>query len=92
MLDHVHLGCANVYTTAFDLMKATKLGHYDGGFTDCDQLDLPVDECPFLDLYDHRCDFHSFRAPASEDKRLRADTTGAFGIGSAASGAGAFSG
>jgi len=33
MLDHIHLGCANVYTTAFDLMNATKLGHYDGGFT-----------------------------------------------------------
>ena len=32
MLDHIHLGCANVYTTAFDLMKATKIGHYDGGF------------------------------------------------------------
>ncbi len=33
MLDHIHLGCANVYATAFDLMQATKLGHYDGGFT-----------------------------------------------------------
>jgi hypothetical protein len=33
VLDHIHLGCANVYTTAFDLMNATKLGHYDGGFT-----------------------------------------------------------
>lgn len=33
MLDHIHLGCANVYTTAFDLMTATRLGHYDGGFT-----------------------------------------------------------
>jgi hypothetical protein len=32
ILDHIHMGCANVYTTAFDLMKATKLGHYDGGF------------------------------------------------------------
>ncbi len=31
-LDHIHMGCANVYTTAFDLMKATKIGHYDGGF------------------------------------------------------------
>lgn len=31
-LDHIHMGCANVYTTAFDLMKATRLGHYDGGF------------------------------------------------------------
>ena len=33
MLDHIHVGCANVYTTAFDLMTATKLGHYDSGFT-----------------------------------------------------------
>jgi hypothetical protein len=33
ILDHIHLGCANVYTTAFDLTKTTKLGHYDGGFT-----------------------------------------------------------
>jgi hypothetical protein len=32
ILDHIHLGCADIYTTAFDLMKATKLGHYDGGF------------------------------------------------------------
>jgi hypothetical protein len=32
ILDHIHVGCANVYTTAFDLMKTTKIGHYDGGF------------------------------------------------------------
>jgi hypothetical protein len=32
ILDHIHMGCANVYTTAFELMKATKIGHYDGGF------------------------------------------------------------
>ena len=32
ILDHIHIGCANVYTTAFDLTKTTKLGHYDGGF------------------------------------------------------------
>jgi glyoxalase-like protein len=31
-LDHIHIGSANVYTTAHDLMKATKLGHFDGGF------------------------------------------------------------
>ena len=31
-LDHIHMGCTNVYTTAFDLMNATKIGHYDGGF------------------------------------------------------------
>src|SRR5579872_5192114 len=33
MLDHIHLGCANVYTTAFELTRATRIGHYDGGFT-----------------------------------------------------------
>jgi hypothetical protein len=32
ILDHIHMGCANVYTTAFDLTKTTKIGHYDGGF------------------------------------------------------------
>jgi hypothetical protein len=32
ILDHIHMGCENVYTTAFDLMKVTKIGHYDGGF------------------------------------------------------------
>jgi hypothetical protein len=32
ILDHIHIGCANVYTTAFDLTKTTKLGHDDGGF------------------------------------------------------------
>ena len=32
-LDHIHLGCANVYTTTFDLTKTMKIGHYDGGFT-----------------------------------------------------------
>jgi hypothetical protein len=34
ILDHIHMGCANVYTTAFDLTKTTKIGHYDGGFVD----------------------------------------------------------
>jgi hypothetical protein len=32
ILDHIHMGCANVYATAFDLTKTTKIGHYDGGF------------------------------------------------------------
>lgn len=32
ILDHIHMGCANVYTTALDLMKTTRIGHYDGGF------------------------------------------------------------
>ena len=33
ILDHIHMGCTNVYTTAFDLTKTTRIGHYDGGFT-----------------------------------------------------------
>lgn len=33
ILDHMHIGCTNVYTTAFELTRTTKLGHYDGGFT-----------------------------------------------------------
>jgi hypothetical protein len=32
ILDHIHMGCTNVYTTAFDLTKTTRIGHYDGGF------------------------------------------------------------
>ena len=32
VLDHIHIACTNVYTTAFDLTKTTKIGHYDGGF------------------------------------------------------------
>ena len=34
VLDHVHMGCSNVYTTAFDLMQATRIGHCDAGFVD----------------------------------------------------------
>ena len=56
----------------------------DGGFTDCGDLNLGADDCLFLAAEGHRCDFHSFELVAGEDKRLRADTTGAFGIGFAA--------
>jgi hypothetical protein len=34
VLDHIHIGCTNIFTTAFDLMKATRIGHFDGGFVD----------------------------------------------------------
>ena len=34
VVDHVQIGCVNAYTTAFELMNVTKLGHYDGGFGD----------------------------------------------------------
>jgi Glyoxalase-like domain len=32
VLDHIHMGSMNVYTSAYNLTKATKIGHYDGGF------------------------------------------------------------
>lgn len=53
----------------------------DGGFSDCGDQDLDPDDCPYMGLYGHRCDFHSFRLLSGADKRLRDDTTGAFGIG-----------
>lgn len=34
VLDHVHIGCSSVYTTAYDLMQATRIGHFDAGFVD----------------------------------------------------------
>jgi hypothetical protein len=34
VLDHLHVGCTNIYTTAFDLMKTTRIGHFDAGFVD----------------------------------------------------------
>jgi len=53
----------------------------DASFSDCGDQDLGADECLFLSQRGHRCDFHSFCDVASGDKRDRADTTGAFGIG-----------
>lgn len=53
----------------------------DAVFSDCGNQDLPPEDCLYLAEYGHRCDFHSFREVASGDKRDRADTTGAFGIG-----------
>jgi len=53
----------------------------DAAFSDCGDQDLPPEACLYLEPRGHRCDFHSFRDVASGDKRGRADTTGAFGIG-----------
>ncbi|MEU4515117.1 DUF3883 domain-containing protein [Nonomuraea wenchangensis] len=50
-------------------------------FSDCGDQDLDSANCPYLTDRGHRCDFHSFRDVASGDKRERAETTGAFGIG-----------
>ena len=53
MLDHIHLGCVNVYATAFDLMKATRLGHYDGGFTSAitvGQKTMPLGGGAYLEI------------------------------------------
>ena len=32
VLDHIHMGSANIYTSAYNLTKTTGIGHYDGGF------------------------------------------------------------
>ena len=53
----------------------------DAVFSDCGDQDLFPEDCRYLAERGHRCDFHSFRDVASGDKRDRADTTGAFGIG-----------
>lgn len=52
-LDHIHMGCTNVYTTAFDLMNATKIGHYDGGFTGAiviGQKTVPLGGGAYIDI------------------------------------------
>jgi hypothetical protein len=53
----------------------------DAEFSDCGDQGLGAEDCLYLAERGHRCDFHSFRDVASGDKRDRADTTGAFGIG-----------
>lgn len=53
VLDHVHIGCTNVYATAFDLMNATKLGHFDGGFNEAivvGQKTMPLGGGVFLEI------------------------------------------
>src|ERR1700722_2060768 len=32
VLDHIHMGSANIYTSAYNITKEMKIGHYDGGF------------------------------------------------------------
>jgi len=32
VIDHIHMGSANIYTSAYNLTKTTGIGHYDGGF------------------------------------------------------------
>lgn len=53
----------------------------DAAFSDCGDQEVASDDCLSIAEHGHRCDFHSFRDVASGDKRDRADTTGAFGIG-----------
>lgn len=65
----------------FDVRDEALWVEDDGGFTDCGDQDVGPDDCLFLDEHGHRCDFHSFRLLSGADKRLRDDTTGAFGIG-----------
>lgn len=65
----------------FDIRDEALWVEDDGGFTDCGDQDRHPDECPHLAEHGHRCDFHSFRLLSGADKRLRDDTTGAFGIG-----------
>jgi hypothetical protein len=66
---------------SFEIADRALVVWNNGQFTDCDRQDLPPQECSWLDVREHLCDFHSFRLVGSEDKRRRADATGAFGIG-----------
>ncbi len=65
----------------FDIRDEAFVVENNGLFSDCGHQELQ--HCPwFVDPEtDSRCDFHSFRSVASGDKRNRAGTTGAFGIG-----------
>ena len=65
----------------FELRPDALLVRNNGIFTDCKHQELDADDCPRLAAKGHRCDFHSFRSVSSGDKRARAGTTGAFGIG-----------
>ena len=65
----------------FDVRDEALWVEDDGGFRNCGNQKLSPDDCLFLGKYGHRCDFHSFRLVSGADKRLREDTTGAFGIG-----------
>lgn len=64
---------------SFDVREDALVVDNDGVFTDCGEQD--EDRCPWLADRPYECDFHSFRRVAGGNKRHRADTTGAFGIG-----------
>jgi hypothetical protein len=32
VLDHIHMGSPNIYTSAHNITQTTRIGHYDGGF------------------------------------------------------------
>src|SRR5271166_567617 len=72
---------AGATTMRIDVGQEALVVVNDAVFSDCGSQDLPPEECLYLADLGHRCDFHSFREVASGDKRDRADTTGAFGIG-----------
>src|SRR6266536_2586767 len=72
---------AGASTLLIDVGQDALVVFNDAVFSDCGAQDLTSEDCPYLAQRGHRCDFHSFREVASGDKRDRADTTGAFGIG-----------
>jgi hypothetical protein len=72
---------AGARTLRIDVGQDALVVFNDAVFSDCGDQGLSSEDCPYLAQRGHRCDFHSFRDVASGDKRDRADTTGAFGIG-----------
>ncbi len=72
---------AGATTVRIDVGRDALVVVNDAVFSDCGNQDLLPEDCLYLAEFGHRCDFHSFREVASGDKRDRADTTGAFGIG-----------
>lgn len=72
---------AGATTVRIDVGRDALVVVNDAVFSDCGNQDLVPEDCLYLAEFGHRCDFHSFREVASGDKRDRADTTGAFGIG-----------
>ena len=72
---------AGASTLLIDVGQDALIVFNDAVFSDCNDQSLTSEYCLYLAQRGHRCDFHSFRDVASGDKRDRADTTGAFGIG-----------
>ncbi len=72
---------AGASSLMIDICEDTLVVWNDAEFSDCGDQDLISENCLYLAERGHRCDFHSFRDVASGDKRGRADTAGAFGIG-----------